>query len=102
MNLMSSIAKTLVGIDHRERESRAYAGERKHRVLLRYFLRNQSEDRVVNLEEVEIDRGNAVLPREDSRNHVVGDQTQLDQVEAEPAAVFTLIIERLAQVLRAD
>jgi len=64
--------------------------------FLRDFLWNESQDRVVDVEEFQVNRRNAVLPGQHGGDCVVGDQTQLDQVEAQPTAMLALIIQRLA------
>ena len=94
--------KDVRGIDHCERERSAHARQRQHGVFLRDFLWNESQDRVIDVKEFQVNRGNAVLSRQHGGDCVVGDQAQLDQVEAQPAAMLTLIIQRLTQVLGTD
>ena len=85
MNLMSSMAKTFVGstiasvsvAPTRESGSTEY--------LSRHLARDEPYDRVVDVEQIKIDRRDAVLPREHGRYHVVGDEPQLDEVEAQTA-----------------
>jgi hypothetical protein len=60
------------------------------------------ENLSINLEELQVDGRNAILPREDGGYHVVGDQPQFDKVEPQPAAVLALIVERFTEMLRAD
>lgn len=60
------------------------------------------KDVFVNLEELEINRRNAVLPREDRGDHIVRDQPQLDKIEPQSPAVFALIIKRFAKMLRTN
>ena len=67
---------------------------------MRHFLRDEVKNLSINLEELQIDGRNAILPREDSGYHVVGDQPQLDKVEPQPAAVLALIVERFTEMLR--
>jgi hypothetical protein len=69
---------------------------------LRNFLRDEVENLSVNLEEVQVDGRDAILPREDGGYHIVRDQPQLDKVEPQPATVLALIIERFTEMLRAD
>ena len=42
------------------------------------------------------------MPREHGSDHVVANEAELDQVEAEAAAMFALIVESLSQALRAN
>jgi hypothetical protein len=69
---------------------------------LRDLLRDETEDSGVDIEELEINGGNAIVPGKDGSDHVVADETQFDEIEAEPATVFALVVECLSQVLRAN
>jgi hypothetical protein len=71
-------------------------------MLLGDFLRDETENCGVDVEEIQIDGRNAVLPGEDGSDHVVTDEAQLDQIEAQPATMFALVVECLSQVLRAN
>jgi len=57
---------------------------------------------LVDLEEFQIHGRDAILPREDGSNHIVGDEPQLDKVEPQTAAVLALVIQRLTEVLRTN
>jgi hypothetical protein len=71
-------------------------------VLLRNLLRNEAEYGGIDIEKIEIDGRNTVMPGEHGRDHVVADESELDEVEAEAATVFALVVECLSQVLRAN
>ena len=102
MNLMSSIAKTLVGIRHRDRQRRAGAAQRDDLVLLRGVGGNQLDDGRVDLELREVDRGNAVLLAEERGDLLVLDEAQLDEVVAELPPVGLLMVQGLLELLRGD
>jgi len=53
------------------------------------------------LEKLEVYGGNAVLSGQHGGDHIVRNKAQLHEVKAEPTSMFTLILERLTQVLRA-
>ncbi len=63
------------------------------------FLGNEAENAGVDIEEIEIDGGNAVLAGKDGGDHVVADETELHEIETESAAMLTLVVEGLSQVL---
>jgi len=42
------------------------------------------------------------LAREYSRDHVIGDKPQLDQVVAKPATMLALVVESFTQMLSTD
>jgi hypothetical protein len=71
-------------------------------MLLCDFLRDETEHCGIDVEEIEIDGRNAVLPREHGSDHVVGDKTQFDKIGRETPTVFTLVVECHSQVLRAN
>ena len=71
-------------------------------MFLRDLLRDETEDVGIDFEKIEIDGRNAVLTRQDGGDHIVADKTELDEIEAESTTVFTLVVECLSQVLRAD
>ncbi len=60
------------------------------------------EDLCIDLEELQIHGGNAVLTRQHSGDHVVGNEAKLDEVIAQTSAVLALVIQRLTQMLGAD
>ena len=70
--------------------------------LLRGLGGNQLDDRRVDLELREVDRGNAVLLAEQGGDLFVLDEAELDEVDAELAAVGLLIVQRLLQLRRRD
>ena len=57
-------------------------------MLLCDFLWDEAEHCGIDIEEIEIDGRNAVLPRENGSDHVVGDKTQFHEIGGEAAAVF--------------
>ena len=63
------------------------------------FLWDELEDVFVDLKEVEIDGRNAILPRKNGSDHVVRNESELDEVIPQPTSVFALIVERFAEVL---
>jgi hypothetical protein len=65
-------------------------------------LRDEAEDRRIDIEEIQIDGRDAVLSREYGRDHVVAYKTEFHQIEAEPATMLALVVEGLSQVLRAN
>ena len=70
-------------------------------MFLRDFLRDEADDGRIDIEEIEIDGRNAVLPRKNGSDHVVAYKTEFHQIKAEPATIFALVVEGLSQVLRA-
>ena len=102
MNLMSSIAKTLVGIRHRDRERRAGAAERDDLILLRGFGGNELDDRRVDFELREVDRRHAVLLAEKGGDLLVLDEPQLDEVVAELPPIGLLMVQGLLKLLGGD
>ena len=63
-------------VRHGDRERRAGARERQDLVLPRRLGRDDLDDRGVDLEVVEVDRGHAVLPREQARDLLVLDEAR--------------------------
>ena len=99
MNLMSSMANTLVGsviaivsvAPDRESGMIWY--------LLRGLGRDQLDDRRVDLELVEVDGGDAVLLAEQRGDLVVLDEAELDQNQAELPPVGLLVGQRFLELL---
>ena len=89
-------------IHHGQCESCTDSGEWEYGIFLGHFLRYQAQHGSIYLEELEVNGRNAVLSGEDSRNHVIRNQAQLDEVEAKPPSVFTLVFKRFTQMLRTD
>ena len=102
MNLMSSMAKTLVG----STMASVRVAPTRERGMTEYFwatswgIRRRTGSSI--LKEVKVNGGNTVLPREHGRNHVVGNQSEFDQIVAKPATVFALIVQSFTQVLSTD
>ena len=102
MNLMSSIAKTLVG------SVIAIVSVAPARLsgTIWYFCAvsagNQLDDRRVDLELREVDGGDAVLLAEERGDLLVLDEPHLDEVVAELAPVGLLMVQGLLQLLRGD
>jgi hypothetical protein len=71
-------------------------------VLLCDLLRYEPKHRIVDLKEFQIDGRNTVLAREDRGDHIVTNESELNEVKAQTTAVFALIIESFSQVLRAN
>ena len=89
-------------IGHRDRERRAGPAERNDLVFLRGFGGDQLDDRRVDIELRQVDRGDAVLLREQRGDFFIVDETELDEIEAELAAVGLLIVQRLLQLGRSN
>jgi hypothetical protein len=66
------------------------------------FLRDEADDGRIDIEEIEIDGRNAILPRQDGSDHVVAYKAEFHQIEAKAATMFALVVEGLSQVLRAN
>jgi hypothetical protein len=71
-------------------------------MFLRDLLRDETKDGRVDVEKVEIDGRYTVLPRENGSDHVVAYKPEFDEIEAQPATMFPLVVEGLSQVLRAN
>ena len=102
MNLMSSIAKTLVGSVI---AIVSVLPERLSGTI--WYLRavsvgNQLDDGRVDLELREVDGGNAVLLAEERGDLLVLDEPHLDEVVAELPPVGLLLVQGLLQLLRGD
>ena len=102
MNLMSSIAKTLVGSVIAIVSVAPGAAERNDLVLLRGLGGNQLDDGRVDLELREVDRGDAVLLAEERGDLLVLDEPHLDEVVAELAPVGLLMVQGLLKLLGGD
>ena len=102
MNLMSSMAKTLVGSVIAIVSVAPDAAERDDLVLLRGLGGNQLDDGRVDLELREVDRGNAVLLAEERGDLLVLDEAELDQVVAELPPVGLLMVQGLLELVRSD
>ena len=85
MNLISSMAKTLVG--QPATVSEAPSGSGAALVTLRDFKRNQFHHRGIDLEEGQIDRRNAILAGEKVGNVLVPQQSELYQRRAQTTLV---------------
>ena len=102
MNLMSSMAKTLVG------SVIAIVSVAPARVsgMIWYFCAVSAGTSLMTAGSisncVERDRGHAVLLAEQRRDLLVLDVAELDQVEAELPPVLALIVQRLLELLRRD
>ena len=96
------MAKTLVGSVIAIVSVAPDAAERDDLVLLRGLGRDQLDDRRVDLELREVDRRDAVLLAEERGDLLVLDEAELDEVEAELAAVGLLVVQRLLQLRRRD
>ena len=83
MNLMSSIAKTLVGSVIAIVSVAPARLERDDLVLLRGLGGDQLDDRRVDFELREVDRRDAVLLAEEGGDLLVLDEAHLDEVVAE-------------------
>jgi hypothetical protein len=71
-------------------------------MFLRDLLRDETDDCGIDIEEFEINRRNAVLPGQHGGDHIVRNEPKLHEIEAESTTVFTLVVECLSQVLRAN
>ena len=66
------------------------------------LLRNEPQDRFVDMKKFEVDGRDTVLPGEHCGNHVVAYQTKLYKIESQSTAVLALIVESLPQMLGAN
>jgi hypothetical protein len=66
------------------------------------FLRDEAKYRGFDTEEFEVNGRNAVMPGEDGGNHVIADETEFDEIKAQAATVFALVVESLAEALGAN
>ena len=89
-------------VGHRDGEGRAGPAERNDLVLVGGFGRDQLDDPGVDLELGQVDRGNAVLLAEERGDLFVLDEAELDEIEAQLAAVRLLIGQRILQLGRSD
>ena len=90
------------GIGDGDREGRARPAQRNDLIFLRRVRRDQLDDRLIDLELRQVDRRHAVLLAEQRRDLFVGDETELDEIQAELAAIGLLIVQRLLQLGRSD
>src|SRR6476661_4035424 len=97
MNLMSSIAKTLVGSVI---AIVSVAPERLNLILLSGVGGNELDDGRVELELWQVDGRDAVLLAQEGRDLHVLDKAHLDEVVAELPPVGLLVIEGLLELLR--
>ena len=67
-------------------------------MFLRDLLRMRLRTDWSNIEEIEIDGGNAVLSGQHGGDHVVTDEPEFDEIEAETTTMFALVIECLSSV----
>ena len=103
MNLMSSIAKTLVGSVIASVSVVPDLADRNDVVLGGGLGRNQPDDRRIEIEFAEVDGRHAVLPAE--RPTVMSSSARmpsLTRLRPEPAAVGALMVQRLLQLGRGD
>ena len=89
-------------IGHRDRQRGTHARQRHDLVAHGGFLRDQLDDCGIDFVELQIDRGNTVLPREDRGDVLVAHQAQLHQATPQPPSVLLLVIECLLELLRSD
>ena len=99
---MSSIAKTLVGIDHREGDLGADLGDGQDRVLARDVGRDDLDHRFVDLDPREVDRRHAEVLGEELDELLFGQGADLDQRRADAPALLLLQGEPVAQLVRVD
>jgi hypothetical protein len=89
-------------IGHGHDERRAGARERDDLVLLADLARDELDEVGLHLVLVQVDRGDAVLGREEMGDFPVGNVAELCQGVAEVRAVLALLFLRLAELLEAD
>jgi hypothetical protein len=89
-------------VDHGDGQGGPGSADRHDQIFLRDLRRDQLDDRFVDLDRQEIDRGDAVLLREELGDVVFLDDPQLDEVETDLAAVDFLVFERLGELLLGD
>jgi hypothetical protein len=71
-------------------------------MFLRDLLRDEAENGRIDVEKIEIYGRYTVLPGKNGSDHVVAYETEFDEIEAQPATMFALVVEGLSQVLRAN
>ena len=89
-------------IGHRHDERRAGARDRDDLVLVADLARDELEHLLIDLVLVEVDRGHAVLRREEVGDLAVGDVAELGQRGAQVLAGLALLVLRLPELLEAD
>jgi hypothetical protein len=66
------------------------------------LLRDETYHCGIDIEEFEINGWYAVLPGQYGGDHVVTNEPELDEIEAESTTMLALVVECLSQVLRAN
>ena len=102
MNLMSSMAKTLVGSVIAIVSVAPAAAERDDLVLAGGLGRDELDHRRVDLELAQVDRGHAELLGEQRGDLLVLDEAELDQIGAQLAAALALVAQRLLELFGRD
>ncbi len=99
-NLMSSMAWRFVGSAIATMSEEPARDTGMILCLLAHLLRDELEDVLIDLVLVEVDRGNAILRREEVGDLAVGDVAELRERRAEVLARSLLLVLRLAKLLR--
>jgi len=89
-------------VHHGDGQRRAGPVDRHDEVLLSDLRRHQLGHLLVDFEVAEVDRGHAVLLGEELSDVVLVDESELDEIEAELAAVFLLMFEGRRELLLTD
>jgi hypothetical protein len=90
------------GVRHGDDEGGAGTGQREDLVLFGHVLRHELEHLGVDLVLVEVDRGDAVLRREEVRHLAVGYVPELGERVAEVVPALALLVLRLPELLQTD
>ena len=89
-------------VAHRHDQRGAGAVHRDALVLLRHFLGDELHHLGVDVEFLQVDRGNAVLLGEEVGELGLLDEAELGEVVADPAARLLLLVLRFLQLLQRD
>ena len=89
-------------VHHGDGQGGAGAADRHDQIFLRHLARDELHDRVIDLDLREVDGGHAVLLGEDAGDVLFFDEPELDEVQAELAAVGLLIFQGLLELLRSE
>ena len=100
MNFTSSIAKTLVGSVIAIVSVAPARLQRHDLILARRLGGHQLDDRGIDLELIQRDRGHAVLLRQQRGDLLVLDVAELHEIGAELAAIRALVVQGLLELFR--
>ncbi len=91
-------------VHHGNRQRRANAAERKNLVALGRLFRNQLDHGRIDFKILQVNGGNAVLPRKEIRDFLIAYKSQVDQrgTQARIGAGLTLRLQRLIELVVRD